>query len=192
MGKRIFDFISALLGLIVVSPLLVFIAIAVKLSSTGPVFFRQTRVGRNFHPFRIVKFRTMHEGMDGPRITARGDHRVTAVGRILRRTKFDELPQLWNVLVGDMSLVGPRPEIPEYVEQFRGDYEEILKVRPGITDPASIEFRREEILLAQADNPEAKYLSIILPKKLEMAREYVKTRTLFGDLILIFRTISHV
>lgn len=192
MGKRIFDFISALLGLIVVSPLLVFIAIAVKLSSTGPVFFRQTRVGRNFHPFRIVKFRTMHEGMDGPRITARGDHRVTAVGRLLRRTKFDELPQLWNVLVGDMSLVGPRPEIPEYVEQFRGDYEEILKVRPGITDPASIEFRREEILLAQADNPEAKYLSVILPKKLEMAREYVKTRTFFGDLILIFRTISHV
>lgn len=192
MGKRIFDFVSALLGLIVVSPLLVTIALAVKLSSAGPVFFRQTRVGRKFRPFRIVKFRTMHEGIDGPLITARGDKRITSVGRILRRTKFDELPQLWNVLVGDMSLVGPRPEIPEYVEQFRGDYEEILKVRPGITDPASIEFRREEILLAQADNPETQYLSVILPKKLAMAKEYVKARTFFGDLGLIFRTIAHM
>lgn len=192
MGKRIFDCVSALLGLIVVSPLLVIIAIAVKFSSAGPVFFRQTRVGREFQPFRIVKFRTMREGIDGPRITVRGDHRVTAVGLLLRRTKFDELPQLWNVLVGDMSLVGPRPEIPEYVERFREDYEEILAVRPGITDPASIEFRREEILLAQADNPETKYLSVILPKKLAMAREYVKNRTFFGDLVLIFRTVAHV
>lgn len=192
MGKRAFDFVSALLGLVIVSPLLAIIAIAVKTSSAGPVFFRQTRVGRNFRLFRIVKFRTMHEGMDGPLITARGDKRVTSVGRILRRTKFDELPQLWNVLIGDMSLVGPRPEIPEYVERFREDYEEILNVRPGITDPASIEFRREEILLAQSDNPETKYLSVILPKKLAMAREYVKTRTFFGDMVLILRTIAHV
>lgn len=192
MGKRIFDFASALLGLIIVSPLLVIVSIAVKLSSAGPVLFRQTRVGRKFQPFRIVKFRTMREGMHGPLITASGDKRVTPVGRLLRLTKIDELPQLWNVLVGDMSLVGPRPEIPEYVERFREDYEEILAVRPGITDPASIEFRREEILLAQSDNPEAKYLSVILPQKLAMAREYVKTRTFFGDLILIFRTIAHV
>jgi lipopolysaccharide/colanic/teichoic acid biosynthesis glycosyltransferase len=192
MGKRIFDFASALLGLIIVSPLLVIIAIAVKLSSPGPVFFRQTRVGLGFQPFRIVKFRTMREKMDGPLITARGDRRVTGVGRMLRLTKLDELPQLWNVLAGDMSLVGPRPEIPEYVEKFRRDYEEILTVRPGITDPASIEFRREENLLAQSDDPEAKYLSAILPRKLAMAREYVKTRTFLGDLILIFRTIAHV
>jgi lipopolysaccharide/colanic/teichoic acid biosynthesis glycosyltransferase len=192
MGKRIFDFFCALVGLVAVSPLLIVIAVAVKLTSSGPVFFHQTRVGHHFRPFRIVKFRTMREGMDGPLITASGDRRVTAVGRILRRTKFDELPQLWNVLIGDMSLVGPRPEIPEYVERFRQDYAEILTVRPGITDPASIAFRREDMLLAQADNPETKYLSVILPKKLAMAREYVKARTFLGDLILIFRTIAHV
>jgi lipopolysaccharide/colanic/teichoic acid biosynthesis glycosyltransferase len=192
MGKRAFDCISAVLGLIVVSPLLLIIAIAVKLSSKGPVFFRQERIGRNFQPFRIIKFRTMHEGMDGPRITARGDGRITAVGRSLRRAKLDELPQLWNVVKGDMSLVGPRPEIPEYVERFRIDYEDILRVRPGITDDASIVFRREEVLLASADDPETTYLSDILPKKIAMAKEYVRTRSFVGDVMLILRTIAHV
>jgi lipopolysaccharide/colanic/teichoic acid biosynthesis glycosyltransferase len=192
MGKRIFDFFCALLGLVVVSPLLIVIAVIVKLTSAGPVFFRQTRIGRGFQPFRIVKFRTMREGMNGPLITASGDKRVTTVGWLLRRTKLDELPQLWNVLAGDMSLVGPRPEIPEYVERFRQDYVEILTVRPGITDPASLAFRREDTLLAQSDNPELKYLSDILPQKLSMAKEYVRARTFFGDLVLIFRTIAHV
>jgi lipopolysaccharide/colanic/teichoic acid biosynthesis glycosyltransferase len=192
MGKRIFDCVCASLGLIVVSPLLLLFAIAVKLSSRGPVFFRQERIGKDFLAFDIIKFRTMREGMDGPPITARGDRRVTPVGRFLRRTKMDELPQLWNVVKGEMSLVGPRPEVRKYVERFREDYEEILEVRPGITDEASITFRREDTLLASAADPEEKYVIDILPKKIAMAREYVHTRTFFGDLVLILRTIAHV
>ncbi len=192
MGKRIFDFFCALLGIIVVSPLLLLIAVAVKITSRGPIFFRQTRIGREFRPFLIVKFRTMHEGLDGPLITARGDRRVTALGRLLRLAKMDELPQLWNVLKGEMSLVGPRPEVAKYVEQFREDYEEILTVRPGVTDPASIVYRREAEMLASADDPEAKYLCDILPKKIAMAKDYVRTRSFIGDVILILRTIAHV
>lgn len=191
MGKRAFDFLSALLGLLILSPLLLIIAIAIKLTSRGPVFFRQERIGLNFRPFQIVKFRTMYEGLDGPLITARSDRRVTWVGRILRRIKFDELPQLWNVLKGDMSLVGPRPEVVKYVERFRDDYTEILSVRPGITDPASIAYRREDVLLAASDNPETKYVTEILPKKIAMSKEYVRTRSFAGDFILIVRTIAH-
>jgi lipopolysaccharide/colanic/teichoic acid biosynthesis glycosyltransferase len=191
MGKRIFDFLCALLGLVIVSPLLLVIALAVTLTSRGPVFFRQPRVGRDFVPFQIVKFRTMHEGLDGPLITASSDRRVTTVGRLLRRAKLDELPQLWNVLKGEMSLVGPRPEVAKYVDQFRTDYEEILSVRPGITDPASIAFRREDEMLAMTATPEEKYVNEILPKKIAMCKEYVQTRTLLGDFILIVRTIVH-
>ena len=191
MGKRIFDFLCALLGLLIVSPLLFVIALAVKFTSRGPVFFRQPRIGRDFVPFQIVKFRTMHEGLDGPLITASSDRRVTTVGRLLRRAKLDELPQLWNVLKGEMSLVGPRPEVAKYVDQFRTDYEEIQSVRPGITDPASIAFRREDEMLAMTAAPEEKYVNEILPKKIAMCKEYVQTRTLLGDFILIVRTIVH-
>jgi len=192
MGKRIFDCVCASLGLIVVSPLLLLFAIAVKLSSQGPVFFRQERIGKDFRAFEIIKFRTMHEGMDGPPITARGDRRVTAFGRFLRRTKMDELPQLWNVVKGEMSLVGPRPEVRKYVERFREDYEEILEVRPGITDEASITFRREDALLASAADPEEKYVIDILPKKIAMAKDYVRYRSFAGDFALILRTIAHL
>jgi lipopolysaccharide/colanic/teichoic acid biosynthesis glycosyltransferase len=191
MGKQAFDFLCAFLGLLILSPLLLVIAIAIKLSSRGPVFFRQERVGMNFQPFQIMKFRTMYEGLDGPLITASSDRRVTRVGRILRRIKLDELPQLWNVLKGDMSLVGPRPEVEKYVGQFRKDYEEILSVRPGITDPASIAYRREDVMLAVSDSPEAKYVTDILPKKIAMSKEYVRTRSFVGDFILIVRTIVH-
>lgn len=189
MGKHTFDFVCAILGLLILSPLLLAIAIAVKLTSRGPVFFRQSRVGKNFLPFQIVKFRTMREGLDGPLITASGDLRVTSVGRLLRRTKLDELPQLWNVLKGEMSLVGPRPEVAKYVEQFRKDYEEILSVRPGITDAASIAFRREDEMLAATETPETMYVSEILPKKIAMSKEYVRTRSFVGDFILIVRTV---
>jgi len=191
MGKRAFDFVCAFLGLLILSPLLLVIAIAIKLTSRGPVFFQQERVGKNFRPFRIVKFRTMHEGLDGPLITASSDRRVTEVGRILRRIKLDELPQLWNVLKGEMSLVGPRPEVAKYVEQFRDDYDEILLVRPGITDPASIAYRREDVMLASSNDPETKYVTEILPRKIAMSKEYVRTRTFFGDFVLIVRTIVH-
>lgn len=192
MGKRIFDFVCAFLGLIIVSPLMLIIAIAVKLSSRGPVFFHQERIGRDFRPFQIIKFRTMREGIDGPRITARGDGRITPLGRILRRMKADELPQLWNVVRGDMSLVGPRPEIPEYVGRFRDDYTEILKVRPGITDEASIAFRQEEVLLASASDPETKYVNNILPQKIAMAKSYVRSHSFSGDFGIILRTIVRV
>jgi lipopolysaccharide/colanic/teichoic acid biosynthesis glycosyltransferase len=134
--KRTFDLVAATLGLIILSPFLLAVAASVKVSSPGPVFFRQERIGRNFAPFRIFKFRTM-EVCDTPEslITIKGDPRVTPFGRFLRETKLDELPQLINVLKGEMSLVGPRPEVPEYVRQFRADYEEILRVRPGMTMP---------------------------------------------------------
>ncbi|HWO57238.1 MAG TPA: sugar transferase [bacterium] len=192
MGKRLFDLVCATAGLIVASPLLVLIALAVVGTSRGPVFFRQERIGRGFAPFRIVKFRTMYEGIDGPLVTSRGDRRVTPVGRLLRRTKLDELPQLWNVVRGDMSLVGPRPEVRRYVEMFRADYEVILQARPGITDPASLKFRREELLLAAASDPEARYVTEILPQKIAMAKEYVRTRSFAGDLVLILRTVAHL
>ncbi len=191
MGKRAFDFLCALLGLLILSPLLLVIAIAIKLSSHGPVFFQQERIGKDFQPFRIVKFRTMHEGLDGPLITSSIDQRVTGVGRLLRRTKLDELPQLWNVLKGDMSLVGPRPEVAKYVARFRKDYQEILSQRPGITDPASIAFRREDVMLATSDDPETKYVTEILPRKIAMSKEYVRTRSFLGDVVLIIRTIVH-
>lgn len=192
MGKRLFDLVCATAGLIIASPLLALIALAVVGTSRGPVFFRQERIGRGFAPFRIVKFRTMFEGIDGPLVTSRGDRRVTPVGRLLRRTKLDELPQLWNVVCGDMSLVGPRPEVRRYVEMFRADYEVILQARPGITDPASLKFRREELLLAAASDPEAKYVTEILPQKIAMAKEYVRTRSFAGDLVLILRTVAHL
>lgn len=192
MGKRLFDLVCAAAGLIIASPLLALIALAVAGTSRGPVFFRQERIGRGFAPFRIVKFRTMFEGIDGPLVTSRGDRRVTPVGRLLRRTKLDELPQLWNVARGDMSLVGPRPEVRRYVEMFRADYEVILQARPGITDPASLKFRREELLLAAASDPEAKYVTEILPQKIAMAKEYVRTRSFAGDLVLILRTVAHL
>jgi lipopolysaccharide/colanic/teichoic acid biosynthesis glycosyltransferase len=188
--KRTFDLVAATLGLIILSPFLLAVAASVKVSSPGPVFFRQERIGRNFAPFRIFKFRTM-EVCDTPEslITIKGDPRVTPFGRFLRETKLDELPQLINVLKGEMSLVGPRPEVPEYVRQFRADYEEILRVRPGMTDDASVVYRNEEELLAGADDPHDAYLRVVLPKKIQMAKEYLRKRSFSHDLSLIIRTL---
>ena len=147
-AKRAMDVLASILGLVAVSPILAVAALAVRLTSAGPVLFRQLRLGQHGRPFEILKFRSMSTGLAGPSVTSGGDARVTAVGRVLRRTKIDELPQLWNVLVGDMSLVGPRPELKEFVELFEADYARILSVRPGITDYAAVEYRDEEAVLA--------------------------------------------
>jgi lipopolysaccharide/colanic/teichoic acid biosynthesis glycosyltransferase len=165
-------------------------ALAVKLSSPGPVLFRQTRVGRGGRPFRILKFRSMRDGASGPQVTAGGDDRITPVGRVLRRHKLDELPQLWNVLVGDMSLVGPRPEVQRYVERFAADYERILAVRPGITDRAALEYRDEESVLAAAADPEAAYVSTVLPAKIQLYHRYLDEMSLRTDVTLVLRTLA--
>ena len=194
VAKRIFDFVSAALGVIVLSPLLVLAAIAVRVLSRGPIFYCQERVGRNFRPFRIIKFRTMVRDADrqGALITAGRDPRITSVGRFLRKSKIDELPQLFNVLKGDMSLVGPRPEVPKYVDLFREDYAQLLTIRPGITDLASLEFRDESDILAHSDDPERDYIRTILPKKISISRTYLEHLSLRHDLRIIGRTIWKV
>ncbi len=189
--KRLFDICVASLGLLILSPVLLAIAIAVKLNSPGPILFRQERVGRGFRPFRIYKFRTMvvdAPNRGGQITTGHDDPRITRVGRFLRRWKFDELPQFLNVVVGEMSLVGPRPEVPRFVEMFRSDYDDILKVRPGITDLASIKFRDEASLLAGTSNPEQVYVQQILPEKLALAHDYVARASFGMDLRILFQT----
>jgi len=189
MAKRLFDIIAAALGLVALSPLLLIAALAVKLSSPGPAFFRQERIGRNGVPFDILKFRTMLDG-NGPAITLGDDPRITPVGALLRRSKIDELPQLFNVLKGDMSIVGPRPEVPRYVAKWPEDLcRHILSVRPGITDPASIRFRNESEILSRYPDPEAAYETVVMPEKLRLYADYVSTATLMGDLRLILRTL---
>lgn len=190
--KRLFDLCAAIFGLLLLSPTLAAIAAAIKLNSRGPVFFRQERVGRGFRRFRIFKFRTMvaDAPQRGGQITSgHNDPRITRVGRFLRHWKLDELPQLLNVVAGEMSLVGPRPEVPRYVEMFRSDYADILKVRPGITDLASIRFRDEASILAGTANPEQIYVREILPEKLTLAHEYVARASFGFDLRIIFQTI---
>lgn len=189
--KRLLDLLLAIIGLLVCWPLFLVAAVLIKLDSPGPLIFKQERMGRGFCPFFIHKFRTMVS--DAPRkggaLTAGGDPRITRAGRILRQTKLDELPQLINVVMGDMSLVGPRPEVRKYVELFRKNYETILTVRPGITDLASIKYRDESAILAASDDPEAEYVRRILPDKLRLAEEYVQRSSLSLDLLLIFKTL---
>jgi lipopolysaccharide/colanic/teichoic acid biosynthesis glycosyltransferase len=187
--KRAFDIIVSLAGLVVLLPLFLIVAIAIKLDSPGPVIFRQRRMGRGFSPFFICKFRTMAQGARGLSITVSGDARVTRVGRFIRKTKIDELPQLINVLKGDMALVGPRPEMPHYVELFRKDYEEILRIRPGITDLASLKYRDEAAILGQSENPEEEYVRRVLPDKIQLAKDYMLRSSFLFDVHLIFRTL---
>ena len=191
MTKRAFDILVSVAGLIVLLPLLLLVATAIKLDSSGPVFFRQWRVGRKFRRFGIYKFRTMiDDAFDrGLPITVGRDSRITRVGKILRKTKIDELPQLLNVLKGDMSLVGPRPEVPRYVELFRPDYEHILKVRPGLTDLASLKYSDEASILGQSTNPERDYVARLLPDKIRLAKEYIQRSSLLFDVKLIVETI---
>jgi lipopolysaccharide/colanic/teichoic acid biosynthesis glycosyltransferase len=192
--KRTLDVVASGAGLVILSPLFLLAALAVRLDSRGPVFFVQQRVGRNFVPFGILKFRTMVVDAEarGGQITSGHDARITASGRWLRKTKFDELPQLLNVLRGDMSLVGPRPEVPKYVEMFRDDYATILAVRPGLTDPASIKYRDEAAVLAASSDPERAYVERVLPDKIALARDYVAQASLFGDLRLLVQTFLRI
>lgn len=189
--KRVFDLVISAAGLTVLSPLLLLTAALIKLTSRGPVLFRQERMGRGFRPFQICKFRTMAadaERKGGP-LTAGRDPRITRVGSILRKTKIDELPQLINVLRGEMSFVGPRPEVPKYVELYREEYERLLTVRPGITDPASLKYRHESALLGESADPEATYVQEILPDKIRLGQEYIARQSLLLDLGLIVRTV---
>ncbi|MCY2990964.1 MAG: sugar transferase [Planctomycetota bacterium] len=189
--KRMLDALVSVIGLLLVSPVLAIVAGLVKFTSPGPIFFRQQRIGRGFQPFGIYKFRTMVADAPacGRAITVGNDPRITRVGRILRKTKLDELPQLINVLLGDMSLVGPRPEVAHYVEMFREDYADILQVRPGITDLASLQYRDEAAILARAENPEEEYVRRILPEKIRLAKQYVRSHSPATDLRLIGQTV---
>jgi lipopolysaccharide/colanic/teichoic acid biosynthesis glycosyltransferase len=192
--KRLFDILAAGIGFVLLLPVLLPAAILVKLTSRGPALFRQERMGRGGRPFFILKFRTMVA--DAPRlgsqITAGADPRITKIGKILRKTKIDELPQLINVLRGEMSLVGPRPEVRKYVEMFAADYEEILRVRPGITDLASIKYRDEAAVLGAASDPDRAYVEVVLPEKIRLAKEYVRRQSFFLDIRIIFGTIFSV
>ena len=191
MMKRTFDLVAALLGVVGLAPLFVLIACLIKFDSDGPVFFLQERVGKGFRRFRIFKFRTMvTDAQKGALITCGDDPRITRVGRFLRKTKLDELPQLINVIKGDMSIVGPRPEVPTYVEAFHCDFDEILTVRPGITDVASLHFRDEAAILGAFQNPEQMYLTSILPAKIRLSKEYVRRSSLLSDVQVILDTLA--
>jgi len=191
-GKRALDVLSATLGLIVLSPVFALVACCIKLTSRGPVLYRQVRFGKGGRQFQILKFRSMvvDASKTGLEITVSGDIRVTAVGRFLRRHKVDELPQLWNVIRGDMSLVGPRPELPSYVAEYTPEQRTVLSARPGITDPASLAYRHEEELLADHKDPEQFYRTQILPDKLARNIVYLQEITLRRDLRIIFNTVS--
>ena len=188
--KRIFDIVASGLGLIVLSPLFLILAIWIKLDSKGPVFYRQVRVGWKNKDFRIFKFRSMRVGSDKGSLVTIGGHdpRVTRSGYVIRKFKFDELPQLINVFIGDMSLVGPRPEVRHYVDYWTPEQMHVLDVRPGITDPASIKFRNENELMEQADDPEKYYIEVIMQEKIKLYLEYVEKHSFLYDLGLIFKT----
>ena len=193
MLKRIFDIISSLFGLILLSPFMLIIAILIKLDSKGPIFFKQIRVTKNGREFKIFKYRTMRVGSDKfSQITVGKDSRITKVGDFLRKYKLDEIPQLINVLIGDMSLVGPRPEVPKYVALYTEEQREILKVRAGITDYASIEFSNENDILANETDPEKAYIEKIMPRKIELNKKYLSEISVMTDIKIILLTIKKI
>jgi lipopolysaccharide/colanic/teichoic acid biosynthesis glycosyltransferase len=195
IAKRVFDVLFSLLALGLLSPLLLLVALGVKLDSRGPVFFRQVRVGRHGREFRIFKFRTMREDAEssGPPITVGGDPRITGFGAFLRKYKIDEFPQFLNVLAGDMSVVGPRPEVPRYVAHYPADMRTtVLSVRPGVTDLASIEYRDENDLLAGAADPEAVYVKEVMTAKLAHYVRYVRERSFLGDICIVMRSFAAI
>ena len=189
--KRLFDVVCSFFGLLVLSPLFVFLSLWVGLGSKGGVFYKQKRVGRFNKDFTLYKFRSMRVGADKKGLLTIGgkDSRVTKAGFFIRKYKLDELPQLFNVLKGDMSFVGPRPEVRKYVDMYTERQLKVLDVRPGITDLASIKYRNENDLLAAADNPEQYYIDVVMQDKLALNLQYIETRSFFGDIKLIFRTI---
>jgi len=192
--KRIFDISFSLLGLIVILPVLLLIALFIKLDSKGPVFYLQTRVGKNIEDFKIYKFRTMLLGSDAKGLLTLGDKdpRITKFGYFLRKSKLDELPQLINVFIGNMSFVGPRPEVRKYVNHFSEDDLKILSIKPGITDYASIYFKDEAEILKSNIEPEKLYIEKILPKKLKLNKEYLNNMSLLTDIKIILKTISAI
>ena len=194
MMKRLFDIVASACGLILLSPLFFIVSVWIKLDSIGPVFYRQVRVGRYNKDYKIFKFRTMRVGADkGSLVTIGGrDPRVTRIGYYLRKFKIDELPQLINVFIGDMSLVGPRPEVRHYVNYWTSEQLHVLDVRPGITDPASIKFRNENELMESAEDPESFYINVIMQEKLKLYLEYVHNASFWYDIKLIFKTIYTV
>ncbi|WP_338968773.1 sugar transferase [Fusobacterium nucleatum] len=193
MLKRIFDIILSLFGLIILLPFMLIIAIFIKLDSKGPVFFKQLRVTKNGREFKVFKYRTMRVGSDKySQITVGKDDRITKIGSFLRKYKLDEIPQLINVLIGDMSLVGPRPEVPKYVALYTDEQKEILKVRAGITDYASIEFSNENDLLASEEDPEKAYIEKIMPKKIELNKKYISEISMLTDIKIILLTIKKI
>jgi lipopolysaccharide/colanic/teichoic acid biosynthesis glycosyltransferase len=189
--KRLFDIVCSFIGLIILSPVFAAAAAVIRLDSRGPVLFRQERIGRNFVPFTIYKFRTMSAATQGQGalITVGGDKRITRAGVFLRKYKIDELPQLINVLKGDMSLVGPRPEVRKYVDLFVEDYAKLLRIRPGITDPASIRYSEEETVLAAAGDWEEDYINRILPQKIALSLRYAEKPGVLMDVRLVLRTV---
>ena len=190
-GKRFFDIAVSLLGILITSPILLVVSVLIKLTSKGPVFYKQERIGKGEKPFFILKFRTMVVNADqqGLKITVGGDKRITGVGKFLRKSKLDELPQLFNVFVGQMSLVGPRPEVAEYVSLYNEEQRKVLSVRPGITDYASVCFRNENEILAEAENPQKEYIEHIMPLKLRYNAKYIEEMSVWTDLKLIFLTL---
>lgn len=192
--KRGFDFIAATIGFILISPILVIISVLIKLTSKGPILFKQKRVGRYGKEFNILKFRTMVVNAEklGKQITVGKDSRITKVGAFLRKYKLDELPQLINVIKGDMSLVGPRPEVPKYVELYNEKQRRVLDVRPGITDYASIEYRDENSILGRVDNPEEYYINVIMPHKVDLNMKYIEKNNVLIDIKIIFKTIFNI
>ena len=190
MRKRALDIVISMVGLVGLAPVFFIMAVVIKLDSEGVIFFRQERMGRGLNPFRIIKFRTMTSEMTNtkPVLAAVNTERITRVGRWLRRLKIDELPHLVNGLKGDMSLVGPRPELRRYVELRRHDYEMLLTVRPGMTDPASLAYHDEARHLAHAIDPEKEYVKKILPAKIQLSRQYVAGSTICDDLMILFQT----
>ena len=193
MLKRIFDITLSLFGLIILLPFMLIIAILIKIDSKGPVFFKQIRVTKNGKEFKIFKYRTMRVGSDKySQITVGKDDRITKIGSFLRKYKLDEIPQLINVLIGDMSLVGPRPEVPKYVALYTDEQKEILKVRAGITDYASIEFSDENDLLALEEEPEKAYIEKIMPKKIELNKKYWSETSVLTDIKIILLTIKKI
>ena len=194
MAKRLFDIISSSIGLLCLAPVFVVMAIWIKLDSRGPVFYRQTRVGRYGRDFRIFKFRSMRVGSDkGRQITVgERDPRITRSGYFIRRYKIDELPQLINVFLGDMSIVGPRPEVRKYVDLYSEEQRKVFQVRPGITDLASIKYRNENELLSQVDDPDTYYIDVIMPDKLAINLEYIRHQSFMGDIKIIFNTLFKI
>jgi len=189
---RSVEVVLAITGLFVTAPLWLLAAILIKLDSRGPILFRQPRMGRSGKPFILLKFRSMYVANDGSLVTAAGDNRISKTGRILRRTKIDELPELWNIVKGEMSIVGPRPEVPALVNMNDPQWEEILEVNPGLTDPVTLQLRNEEELLAQASDREDFYKNILQPYKLRGYAHFVKNRTWKKDVSIIFRTMKAI